>query len=201
LADILPPYIHALTDLGHEVAVVKDKVMGDCLNILTEHFPDDVVDLMLSRPLRFGIIQTELMTGNTFSNDSFFRKRYRNFMRLAEKAEFVINIVGDAKVPCKHFKCEPGWHPALDAPSPNDDAVESDVYFFGSLSHRREEIVNQLAHAGLSVRLSAGNASTEERNRKSRRPSLCLVSSAIGRAVCVTHAYLGCLAFSPSGHI
>jgi hypothetical protein len=149
--------------MGHGIGVMEQQIADDALNIFFEHFTDEHVALLESRPdVKYAIIQTELMTGETFNNDNYFRKRYRNFMRLAKRAQFVINMVGDTKVPCPHFKVEPGYAPQLEAKK-NDHLIENDLYFFGTMSHRREELLYQLTAAGLTVRVSTG-ASMQERD-------------------------------------
>mgnify|MGYP003336860928 CR=1 FL=1 len=162
IMDLLKPFAFAFQDLGHTVVFRKDGIATDALNIVTEFFDRDADDKLLESGVRYALIQTEMMTGDTFNNDGIFRQRYKRFMRVAERAEFVINLVGDTKVPCPSFKCEPGYHPKLMKPDTVTPSV--DFCFFGTRSHRRDEMIKMICNRGVVVAFCDG-AGTEERNR------------------------------------
>lgn len=149
LLDLLRPFAAAFTDLGHVVGIGKTTMAKDSLNIVTEFFDRDCDDILLNSGVRFALIQTEMMTGDTFNNDDIFKQRYKRFMRVAKKAEFVINIVGETTVPCPSFKCEPGYHPSLVIP--DNFMPEADFCFFGTRSHRREEMMKMICNRGFQI--------------------------------------------------
>lgn len=156
LLDIILPFVYAVRDLGHHAGVSKSEVSLDGLNVITEYFEDQHVDFLLKSNVRYAIIQTELMTGNTFNYDDVFRSRFRNFQRVCQRAEFVINLVGETQVPCPSFRCEPGWHPALDHPL-NLDLARADFMFFGSASNRRSNMLAEIAKADPSKKTLSGD--------------------------------------------
>lgn len=162
IMDLLRPFGYAFQDMGHKVGFIKNHLATDALNIVTEFFDRDADDALLSSGVRFALIQTEMMTGNTFNNDGIFKQRYKRFMRVAERAEFVINIVGETKVPCPSFKCEPGYHPMMMVPDTRE--IEADFCFFGTRSHRRDEMIKMICNRQHTVAVCE-HTSEQHRNR------------------------------------
>lgn len=160
--DIVAPIACGLQELGHAVSISTD-VQEDCdLIIFTEHFYPEIVKDIAKLKNKYAVIQSELLTNDTFNNHVNFRGRLGGFREVCKKAEFVIYLVGETDVACPAFKCELGYSPHMRVSS--DDQNKYDLCFFGTFSQRRLDLCNEIGTRGYSV-CYCSDVSTKDRNK------------------------------------
>lgn len=161
------PLMAGFKELGHQI-YMDDDWDREGLLILTDHFPKPVEERVIALQRPYAVIQSELTTGSTFNNEPMFSRRYDGFMRVCEKAQFVIYLVGETNAPCPAFKAELGYTPFMEEPESIDK--EFDLCFFGTHSQKRQQVMEILSDLGSKVAYCQ-SVSTEKRNevlKKSR---------------------------------
>lgn len=165
--DIIMPLMAGFKELGHTI-YMDDDWDREGLLVLTDHFPQSVLDRVKALQRPYAVIQSELVTGNTFNNETMFSRRYDGFMRVCEDAQFVIYLVGETNVQCPAFKAELGYTHFMEEEESIDK--EFDLCFFGTHSMKRQQTMEILSDLGSKVAYCQ-NVSTQKRNeilRKSR---------------------------------
>ncbi|GAA5181688.1 hypothetical protein GCM10025771_29180 [Niveibacterium umoris] len=176
LADTLPLIRCGLELAGFRADIEKPLCPGT-LNIVVENFDDSFADRLLAAAdhgTRFIIVATEFMTGTTFNdfgkpedvapdkhydNVRYWESRYRNFMRVAERAVAVWHLseqqvgVYQATLPCPVGYLPHGYVEALRRIAFRPDAARDiDFLFTGTLTPYRREILDTLGRLGYEVK-------------------------------------------------
>ena len=107
LFDMMEWLTAGLTDLNHKVTV-GDTIAPSAMNVIWENFHDSDERLFSEHRFKFGLIATEVPTGQTFNwleYDPWLTRR-RSFEKIAPRAEFIWSMV---KEPVEDYK---KWAPA-----------------------------------------------------------------------------------------
>lgn len=91
LVDMLAFLKAGLESIGHDVLVSQELVFPDRMNVFFENFRSYNYDTILKADVPFGLIATEIPTGQTFNwqDNSDWQDRYQAFKELAPNAAFI----------------------------------------------------------------------------------------------------------------
>lgn len=149
LYDLVEWLVTGLTDLKHKVTV-GDAVAPHALNLLFEHFRDEDERIIAQRDFKFGLIATEIPTGNTFNwrDEAPWPERRRSFEKIAPYAQFIWSTVEEPVdryrrfAPCEYL--ELGFSEQLVDPVFAKTAPTADFCFYGLSTPYRAAVIAEL---------------------------------------------------------
>lgn len=187
----------ALTEAGHAVDISRS-VNGRTANIIIESFNDATADALVTaskKGLKLIVVLTELITGTTFNNfgtssgddgwysqKKFWENRFQNFLRVAEVAtslwyitkeqyEGYVKFVPNNKL----FKLPIGFVDGFATVEHRPPQYKNiDVLFTGSMTTRRQNILDKLTQHGLEVARYPSQTASYVRSNLVSRSKICL---------------------------
>ena len=149
LSDMAEWYEAGLRDLGHRVTFSESHLESGAVNIFWECFSPKMVKAIREKNIPYGIIATEIPTGNTFNwrTEAKWAKRFECFKEVAQRSRFIWTMVEDSVPFSAQFSATAyvpfGFSERL-IPSYINDTPRHDFCFFGNRTPYRESAINKI---------------------------------------------------------